>query len=427
MREASRQGGIATVWSFVCARSGTIATKFALMLPVLFLSAGGAIDYSSVASQKSRLQAAVDAGALAAAKELGLSDAKTENVQAIVEAVVKGYTSANQASRVASSISLTSEVKNDPLEIAVTAIQKVQLPFGGGALVGLDQLTATATARVVGRPNVCVLGLDPGEVGTIELLHRAYVTGNDCAVFSNSDDSNGIKAKNDARLEASLICTRGGKDAGPGAFVPEPIVDCPSFDDPLSGRPEPFAGPCLETGLVIDAESRALAPGTYCGGLTITGASVVNLDPGIYVIKDGPLLVDSGSTLRGKEVGFYFTGTGAVFDFESLSTIELEAPEAGAMAGLLMFEARSQSTKGKHKILSNDARVLLGTIYLSRSELYIEGSKPVADMSAYTAIVARAIRLGGGPHLILNTNYSDTDVPVPAGIKGVGQPMALVN
>ncbi len=426
MYEATKSWCVASALSFIRHRGGAIALKFALMLPALLLAAGGAIDYTSVAAQKVRLQAAIDAGALAAAKELGLSDARTENVQAIVEAVVKSYAAANAASRTAPSVALTTQVGNDPLQVNVKGVQTTVLPFGGGAFIGLDSLTATSTARVVGRPNVCVLGLDPGESGTIELLHQARVTGNDCAVYSNSDSSNGIKAKNDAKLVANLICTRGGKDSGVGAFVPEPIVDCPSFEDPLAARPEPAAGPCLETDLVISGQARSLAPGTYCGGLKITGASVVTLDPGIYVIKDGPLVVDGGSALEGNGVGFYYTGAGAQFDFEPLSSIALEAPDSGDMAGLLMFEGRSQP-KGKHKILSDDARVLLGTIYLSRSELYVEGSKPVADKSAYTAIVARTMRLGGGPHLILNTNYSDTNVPVPEGIKGTGQPLALVN
>jgi hypothetical protein len=57
--------------------------------------------------------------------------------------------------------------------------------------------------------------------------------------------------------------------------------------------------------------------------------------------------------------------------------------------------------------------------------LHIDANAPVADKSAYTAIVARMLTLYGGPHLVLNTNYEQTDVPVPDGIKGVGQPVQL--
>jgi hypothetical protein len=288
------------------------------------------------------------------------------------------------------------------------------------------QLVANSVARVVGRPNICVLGLDPSEGGTISLEQHALVTGQDCAVFSNSSHSNGIKAKNSSTLTARFICSRGGKEGGPGNFSPEPVTDCPSFEDPLAMRPEPAAQSCLETGLIIDGGTRTLQPGTYCGGITVKGGATVTLDPGIYIIKSGPLLVTGGAELRGEYVGFYYTGTGALFNFTQSSTISLSAPKDGMMAGLLMFESRSQSTSAVHRIMSDNARVLLGTIYLPRGVLKIDANNPIADQSAYTAIVARAMRLYGGPHLVLNTNYNLTPIPVPDGIKGADQPVALV-
>jgi hypothetical protein len=130
--------------------------------------------------------------------------------------------------------------------------------------------------------------------------------------------------------------------------------------------------------------------------------------------------------MAGDGVGFFFTGAGAAFEFTTNSSIDLAAPESGAMAGLLMFEARDQPTNLTHRIESDDARRLIGTIYLSRGELRVDASSPIADQSAYTAIVARTMRLYGGPHLVLNTNYSLTPVPVPAGIRGVDQPVTLV-
>jgi hypothetical protein len=112
--------------------------------------------------------------------------------------------------------------------------------------------------------------------------------------------------------------------------------------------------------------------------------------------------------------------------FERASSIDLTAPSSGPMAGLLMFEARSQPTAAVHRILSDDARNLLGTIYLSRGRLHVDATRPVADRSAYTAIVARMLTLYGGPHLVLNANYELTDVPVPDGIRGANQPVNLV-
>ncbi len=77
-----------------------------------------------------------------------------------------------------------------------------------------------------------------------------------------------------------------------------------------------------------------------------------------------------------------------------------------------------------HKISSNNARNLLGTIYLSRSILLVDADAPVADASAYTAIITGRLWLQAGPTLTLNANYSKTTVPVPGGLMGT-EPMLV--
>ena len=91
------------------------------------------------------------------------------------------------------------------------------------------------------------------------------------------------------------------------------------------------------------------------------------------------------------------------------------------MAGLLVFEDRSLPVKLKHRISSNDARKLIGTIYLPAGDLVVDATNPVADQSAYTAIIAQHIELNKGPNLVLNSDYDQTNVPVPAGLKGTSQ------
>ena len=48
--------------------------------------------------------------------------------------------------------------------------------------------------------------------------------------------------------------------------------------------------------------------------------------------------------------------------------------------------------------------------------LYVDADAPIADRSAYTAIIVSRLELFAGPHLVLNTDYSATDVPVPDGV-----------
>ena len=69
-----------------------------------------------------------------------------------------------------------------------------------------------------------------------------------------------------------------------------------------------------------------------------------------------------------------------------------------------------------HRIGSNNARNLLGTIYLPQGTLLIDATAPVADQSAYTAIIANSLQLQKGPQLVLRSDYDKTNVPVPDGL-----------
>lgn len=410
----------------VADEEGVLAIKMAFITPIVLLLIGTAVDLGLFYRKQGLMQGAADAAAMAAAKELSLTDTKRENLAAVAQAVATRYVEARHHRPGDNDISVETKINEDPIEVSV----KVSIPFSSmfGDLFRImpDELDGRSSARVIGKPNICVLGLNPSEMGTISLETNARVKGQNCAVYSNSSHTNGLKSKNSAQLEATFICSRGGREGGPGSFIPDPLVDCPSFDDPLSDRPEPAAGACnpaMPTTITADTE---LAPGTYCG-LTVASGARVTLRDGIYVIKDQPLIVKDGATLVGQGAGLFFKGANATFTFEQLSTISLTAPTSGTMAGLLMFASRAQSDVLIYSILSDDARLLLGTIYIPKGELRIDANKPIADQSAYTAVVADKMRLYGGPYLVLNTNYDASTVPVPKGIRGAGQPARLTN
>ena len=96
------------------------------------------------------------------------------------------------------------------------------------------------------------------------------------------------------------------------------------------------------------------------------------------------------------------------------------------MAGLLFSSdkdnplarevGRGAGLKDGHVIRSDNARRLVGTIYLPDDKLVIDGDRPVADLSEYTVIIARAFELNNGPNLVLQTDYAISDIPVPKGV-----------
>lgn len=255
-------------------------------------------------------------------------------------------------------------------------------------------------------------------------------------------------------MTASLICSSGGYSGASNAFTPAPMADCPPTPDPLSERAPPPYGPCDYVNKMVGDRANTtvaaalaaslaelkgsttqqmvrtpftLDPGVYCGGLTIGANASATLNPGVYVMKDGALSVDINGEIKGQNVGFYLVGDKSIFALGPDSKIDLSAPKDGPMAGILFFEDTAAPVGRTHSILSNDARNLLGTFYLPKGTLFVSTISPVADQSAYTAIVARKLKLVGSPTLVLNTNYSMTDVPVPDGIGPVGVDIFLRN
>ena len=396
---------------------------FAFVLPILAAIVTGAIDYALVVRQNIWLQNAIDAAALAAAKELSLTDRNKDNVPAIVEASIQSLMKANGSTYEPPTLKTT--VRTSPLEVEISATQKADFITGASSWFRKDTIEKRAVARVVGKPNICLLALEPREMGALWLVTSAKMTGNDCSVFSNSESSTGLAVRDGASLTAESICSAGGVMES-GEISPPPVYDCPQFEDPLAGRAEPEVGSCNYTKLRIETGAHNLRPGVYCGGLEITGNANVTFEPGEYIIKDAPFKVSDEARITGKGASFYLH-TNTWLYFGPNTTLSLEASKSGGMAGLLFFGARSQSKIVTHTILSRNAQTMVGTIYLPQNSFIVDGDANVGGASAYTAIVARRVVLLNGPHLVLNSDYDKTDVPVPEGIKGAAQPVSLVN
>jgi hypothetical protein len=280
-------------------------------------------------------------------------------------------------------------------------------------------IKVSATANLAGTGKVCMIGLDQNKKDTIHLTRRASLEAPDCGVYSNSSDQRSIRVQHHAEITAGIICSAGGvRGTRRASFLPKPITDCPVIKDPLAERVAPPVGSCDYNRFRVRKGEHTLYPGTYCKGMKITGNAKVRLMPGIYVIRGDKLEVTNRAVFEGENVGFFLSGDNAKLVFRKQTTINLTAPKDGLMAGLLIFEDRNAARIENHQITSDNARMLLGTIYLPNGTLKIDSEAPIADKAAYTAIIARSIKLFEGPTLHLNSNYQATDVPVPEGLGG---------
>ncbi len=396
---------------------GNVAMIFGLLFPVLIGALGLSVDYSSWTSQQRRLQDTADAAALAAANELYLVNSDADQVKSVAAAIIKAHTRKGD-SRTRISTKLLPGIG----AVDVTLAQIGKTYFSSLFVSHPPAIKVTARAQInsgeAGR--VCVIALDKYAASTVSLTDNGTVTANNCAVYSNSTSSSGVTVIGAALIEAEMVCSAGGVGGPTGNYEPEALTDCPAIPDPLADRPPPTYGGCNHKGFKVKAGAHTLYPGVYCGGLKLLNAADVTFEPGIYVIKDGQFTASKKASLYGENVGFYLTGDKSTFRVGKETAMHLTAPKDGEMAGLLFFEDRNDTPLKQHRIRSYKAEVLLGTIYMPNAILIVDAKQEIAGGSAYTAIVVRKLLVGQQTNLIINADYSATDIPVPDGLGQVG-------
>ena len=296
---------------------------------------------------------------------------------------------------------------------AETVTGRREVPLYFAAVFGFKSIALEA--RAVGRAGAvdssCLLVLDPVAPRALRLDSNARVTAPGCAVVVNSTDARAIEARSNARVRATEILVAGGVDGAGKHFEPGPTTGAVPLADPLAHRDPPPVPGCTFTNRRLKDITTVLQPGVYCGGLDIDGNARVTLQAGVYVMKDGPFRLGSNTRVTGEGVGFYFTGSNAVIDFDSNVAVDLTAPADGALAGIVFFEDRSVPLLRKHQLDSNTVGRLEGAVYLSRGRLALDSNSKIAAGSHYTDVIVRQLDLNSNADLVLNTNYADSDVP----------------
>jgi Flp pilus assembly protein TadG len=391
---------------------GSSALSFALVFPMLLTVAGVATDYGILEMKRSRLQNVADQTAIAAAKELALANSLNAKVKSAADSFAR-----SQVETTNSSLNVEIVVDEKAGKVDVVLREEWTPFFAHFIQSDVTPLVVNATAQLAGKTNLCVLTLDPSGTKALYMDKSARLAANGCAVYSNSNHREAIRLDSDSELSASAVCAVGAVKAKTSAVTPSPTTDCAEIPDPLSSRePLKLVG-CDATNIAFATGTHSLGPGRYCGGIKISGDAQVTFEKGDYTIEGAPFEISGKASVKAENTSFYLEGESALIMFTEDCVISMSGASQGQMAGLLFFEDRSVSIGRLHRINSSGANELTGTIYLPRGKLRVDPNASVAQDSAYTAIVAYQLEVDEGPTLVLNSNYTDTNVPVPEGIR----------
>jgi Flp pilus assembly protein TadG len=397
--------------------SGNLAIIAAITLPVTVGAVGVAVTYSSVNAVRSNMQAALDAAVLAGAIALdtaGASDPTTAANDAFTGDVNK-YTS-TEAKNVAAAFTVT-----DPT-VSGTASASVGNPFGG--LIGPKTILVTvkAAATKLSTP-ICVLGLNGLENGSFDINGSKATFTATCAVQANTDSKSGMTSEGQPTAKAKKFGVFGGHKGD--AFSPTPVDGSSQVADPYASTPFPSSTDCTGKyngngkGLEINYDT-TLSPGTYCGGIHAYAGAHVTLQPGVYVMSDGPFWTDGSASVTGDQVMIAMTGTGAALQIWGDSNVSLTSPTSGTYMNMQFMQnpndansrglwdsiGGSSGGQGGNAKLSYD-----GVAYVPSQNWWVFGNAVLNANSPTMAIVADKIWTQGSAYVSI-TNQNPRNLPV---------------
>lgn len=193
---------------------------------------------------------------------------------------------------------------------------------------------------------ICVLGLNGLEHGAFDINGSSAQFNADCIVQANSASRSGMSMEGHPDAKAKKFGVTGGHKGD--NFSPPPADGSEKIADPYASLPFPFMDDCPAgkgPGMTKIKTSTKLKPGTYCDGIHIFGDKTeVTLEPGIYVMRNGPFWVDASSVVNGDGVMLAFTGKGATLQIWGNSVVNLTSPTSGPYKNMQFLQDSSDSS-----------------------------------------------------------------------------------
>ncbi len=412
-----------------CAGNATVITGLAA-IPIV-AAAGLAIDYSRGTRVESELQQIADAAALAAAAGQNISGTIAQKA-AQRTAIAQSYLDAQLAGLGDAMISGTPSIVVGPntVDVAIEATvdgSLVNVLNAQGEAGKTMTVTVNSKAAFSKDSYLCLLSTNMTAPESIYFQGNSEFMASVCTVQANSDNANAMRTWGNAYAEAEAFCAVGGWTGT--AFEPTPEAGCTARLDPYASLAMPAVGACNFNNKQVKNTTATLGPGVYCGGLDIRTHGIANLTPGLYIIKNGDLMVDSQSTLNAPVgVVFYLTGAVSNVDITSGGTVTINAPKTGLgingaqnYAGFAIMQDRATGIGNTNYISSGGAVNINGAFYAPNANLTVWANGDMNGTSSYFPIVVSKLNMSGNATLYVKLDWTAAGYPEPSALKTEGK------
>jgi len=366
-----------------------VAATFGLV--VLLGAAGLAVDLGYLRYQRRLQQSAADSAAIAGAAE---SAAGNATAAAREDSSLNGFT--NGVNHVTVNVNPAFAFGTQTgVQVQVSAVQ----PTFFMRIFGVNSVTVSTVAVALSSSATnCIYGLNT--VGTA-LSNSGTVNAPTCGIVDNAN------LLNTNSVTAALVAVHG--TASGAATSPAATTGTVQAGDPLFRLAAPRTrGGCTPNPNIAGARNQTIFANTYCG-ITIGGSGNVTLSPGTYAVTGGGGITFSGTgTITGNGVTIYMGAGGGPVNINnapgSSRTLQLTAPTAGALAGILFFQDRGNAQTAS--IDGKGTSRLQGALYFPDATLNLANTGTLAN---YTLAVAKSLSFTG------TVNFGSNFSSLPGG------------
>ena len=360
-------------------------------LPLVIGSAGLASDTIQWALWKRQLQRAADSGAMAGVYAIVQDDGVRTNVATSVDHDLSYNNHIAYTYTKVVGAPTSGTYASDPYAVQVQLSVQKSLGFSGMFLSSTPTITATGIATVVPSGTYCVISLENQAVTGIDATGSTDVNLG-CGMITNSVSMSAAVATGSSSVAASPIAAVGGIPAsthwGTGTVLQPFTVE---QADPFANVPIPAFSSCSNFpnnspnntyNSTTNPELANPGGGVKCfqGNVDIKGR--VTLDPGIYVINQGSLGMNSNNAeLHCTGCTFIMTSTTAATDASSIGGVDMQggqldltAPTSGTYAGMIYYQDRRATADNSVKINGNSSSKLEGALYFPRADITFNGT-----------------------------------------------------
>jgi hypothetical protein len=369
--------------------------------------------------ERRSVQAAADAAALRAAVQNyndffagGSSRARTA---ALSTAADNGYANDGTNSVVTVNIPPSTGAyagKTDCFEVIVQSNLKATF----GAVFTGQRLKVTGRAVARGRPRpIGVMALNQSGAGAFTSTGIGAFVVLNAPLYVNSSDPAAFQQNGIGPITASSFRVAGGYTSS-GLLLGKMNTGVDPSPDPLATYPFPDPSTYMTRSaapLTINSIlPTILQPGVYVGGISIKGASIVTMLPGVYIMDGGGFQVNGLASVVGTEVMLFNTSVtqpAGPVTFNTTGAVAIIPPLSGTYQGFTIIQDRASTQP--IALTGHGVTSVLGTIYAPSAPLALTGLAGVGADVLGGAYVVGSLTVGGIGNININLGPHSVRVP----------------